>query len=257
VSTGGGTVMLSRVSGGLRGSSGSGPVIYGESETRSGSGSGSGFGSGSGSSTSSGSGSGSRSRETSDLSSVNVTGGGSRIDIGRNTTYGAGTLNIDKAGGDINLSAAPNGARVHTGGGDVTIGEAGGAVSAHTGGGDVRVGPASGSVEAGTGAGNVHIIVDRVTRDQVIEAWSGKGRVIIELPRDFDGRLELETAHTRTHERTSRIESDFEIEREPLTGWDDRQGTARRYLRASARLGRGTARVIVRTVNGEIEIRRR
>jgi beta-lactamase regulating signal transducer with metallopeptidase domain len=241
VTTGGGTVMLSRVSGGLRGSSGSGPVIYGES------------GSASGSRARSGSGS----NETSDLSSVNVTGGGSRIDIGRNATYRSGTLNIDKAGGDIELNAAPNGARVHTGGGDIRVGEAGGDVSAHTGGGDVRVGPAAASVEAGTGAGEVHIIVDRSARDQVIEAWSGKGRVIIELPRDFEGRLELETAHTRTHEETSRIRSDFEIDREPLTEWDDREGTARRYLRASGRIGRGNARVIVRTVNGEIEIRRR
>ena len=100
-------------------------------------------------------------------------------------------------------------------------------------------------------------IVDRVSRDQVIEAWSGKGRIIIELPRDFEGRLELETAHTRTHEEAARIRSDFEIDREPLTDWDDREGTARRYLRATARIGRGDARVIVRTVNGEIEVRRR
>ena len=264
VSTGGGTVMLSRVSGGLRGSSGSGPVIYGESGSGSGSDSrsrgGSGFGSGSGYSTNSGGGSGSgrsRSDETSDLSSVNVTGGGSRIDIGRNSTYSAGRLSINKAGGDIDLSAAPNGANVHTGGGDVRIGESGGDVSAHTGGGNVRVGPVSGSVEATTGAGEVHIVVDRVTRDQVIEAWSGKGKIIVELPRDFEGRLELETAYTRTHEGTSRIDSDFEIDREPLTGWDDREGTARRYLRASGRIGRGSARVIIRTVNGEIEIRRR
>lgn len=240
VSTGGGLVMLSKVSGGLRGSSGSGPVIHGDvMDERP------------------GSGSNARPRETGDLSSVNVTGGGSRIDIGRNTTYRAGTLHIEKAGGDIVLNAAPNGARVHTGGGDIRVGESRDAVSAHTGGGDVQIGPASASVEAGTGAGEVRIVIDRVTPGQVIEAWSGKGRVIIELPRDFDGRLELETAHTRTHEETARISSDFDIDREPLTDWDDRQGTPRRYLRASGRIGRGDARVVVRTVNGEIEIRRR
>jgi beta-lactamase regulating signal transducer with metallopeptidase domain len=231
VSTGGGLVRLSRVSGGLRGSSGSGPVIHGES--------------------------GSGSNETSDLSGVQIGRRDGSISIGRNTTYRAGSLVIDKAGGNIDLNAAPNGARVHTGGGDVHVGEAGGDVSATTGGGDVSVGPAAGSVKASTGAGDVHIIVDRSSRDQHIEARSGKGKVIIELPRDFQGRLELETAHTRTHEATARIRSDFEIDREPLTDWDERQGTARRYLRATARIGRGDARVVVRTVNGEIEIRRR
>jgi DUF4097 and DUF4098 domain-containing protein YvlB len=201
--------------------------------------------------------SGSGSNETSDLSGVQIGRRDGSISIGRNTTYRAGSLVIDKAGGNIDLNAAPNGARVHTGGGDVHVGEAGGDVSATTGGGDVSVGPASGSVKASTGAGEVHIIVDRSSRDQLIEAWSGKGKVIIELPRDFQGRLELETAHTRTHEATASIRSDFEIDREPLTDWDDRQGTARRYLRATGRIGRGDARVVVRTVNGEIEIRRR
>jgi hypothetical protein len=93
--------------------------------------------------------------------------------------------------------------------------------------------------------------------DQIIEASSGSGRVIIELPSDFDGRLDLETAHTRTHEETARIRSDWDLNREPLTDWDDRYGTPRRYLRATAVIGRGNARVVVRTVNGEIEIRRR
>ena len=231
VRTGGGLVMLSRVSGGLRGSSGSGPVIQGESDVRDGA--------------------------TADLSSVDVSRDGASIRIGSGTSYRAGTLSIEKAGGSIDLEAAPNGARVRTGGGDVRVGRSSGDVRASTGGGDVTVGPASGSVRAGTGAGEVHVVVDRSTADQVIEASSGQGRVIIELPRDWQGRLDLETAHTRTHEETARIRSDWEVDEEPLTDWDDREGTPRRYLRATARIGRGDARVIVRTVNGEIEIRRR
>jgi beta-lactamase regulating signal transducer with metallopeptidase domain len=231
VQTGGGMVRLSNVKGGLRGSSGSGPVIYGTSDDRT-------------------------SRSTTDISSIKVDDG-SRIIIGRDTEYRSGTLNIEKAGGDVNLSAAPNGAHVRTGGGDVRVGPAAGQVDASTGGGDVTVGPAAGSVRAGTGAGEVRIIVDRGREPQVIEATSGSGRVIIELPADFDGRLELETAYTRTHESRARINSDWDLERDPLTGWDDRYGTPRRYVRARTVLGRGTGRVVVRTVNGEIEIRRR
>lgn len=235
VQTGGGMVRISNVRGGLRGSSGSGPVIYGESVD------------------------GSR-RSTTDISSVNVGRDGAKITVGETTIYAGGILTIEKAGGEIDLEAAPNGARANTGGGNVTIGRAGGDVDASTGGGDVRIGPASGSVRAGTGAGEVHIVVDRgPVRDRVIEATSGSGRVIIELPADFSGRLDLETAHTRTHEETALIRSDWELEREPLTDWINRYGTPRRFLRATAVIGRGNGggRVVVRTVNGEIEIRRR
>jgi beta-lactamase regulating signal transducer with metallopeptidase domain len=235
VSTGGGTVRISNVRGGLRGSSGSGPVIYGEASDRS-------------------------SRSTTDISGVTINAGGSRITAGganenRSLT---GKLNITKAGGDIDLDVAPNGAFVRTGGGDVTVGRSAGLLEASTGGGDVTVGPVSGSAVVGTGAGDVRVIVDRARGDeQVIEVTSGTGRVVIELPSDFSGRLDLETAYTRTHEDKARIRSDWELERDPITGWDDRYGTPRRFIRARAVLGRGTGRVVVRTVNDEIEIRRR
>ena len=226
VSTGGGMVRLSNVKGGLRGSSGSGPVIYGSS--------------------------GDRSDRSADVSSVRVEDG-SRISGGARS----GTLNIEKAGGDIDLDEAPNGAHVNTGGGDVRVGRSAGTVEASTGGGDVTVGPVAGSVVAGTGAGTIRVIVDRAREPQIIEATSGSGRIIIELPSDFDGRLELETAYTRTHEERARIDSDWDLERDPLTDWENRYGTPRRFLRARAVLGRGTGRVVVRTVNGDIEIRRR
>lgn len=253
VQTGGGMVRLSRVSGGLRGSSGSGAVIYGErgqmlerdmllprsmrlpDEPR-----------------------GVRDGGTTDLTGIAIADGGSSISIGSGRSYGAGILNIQKAGGSVDLEAAPAGARIRTGGGPITVGRAAGLVSAITGGGDIRLGPVAGSVTAGTGSGNVRIIVDNAPgEDQTVEVSSGRGRVIVELPADFDGRLDLQTAHTRTFEGTARIISDWELELEPLTDWDDREGTPRRYLRASAVLGRGRGRVIVTTVNGEIEIRRR
>ena len=235
VSTGGGLVRLSNIRGGLRGSSGSGPVIYGESSDRS-------------------------SRSTTDISGVTINAGGSRITVGgdKESRSVSGILNITKAGGDIDLDGAPNGAIVSTGGGYVRIGPSSGRVEANTGGGNVTVGPVAGSVIAGTGAGDVRIIVDRDRGDeQIIEANSGSGRVVIELPSDFDGRLDLETAYTRTHEDKARIRSDWDLDRDPLTDWEIKYGTPRRTLRARAVLGRGTGRVVVRTVNGEIEIRRR
>ena len=230
VQTGGGMVRLSNVRGGLRGSSGSGPVVYGESTDPS-------------------------RRGTTDISSVTVTG--DRISVGRGTDDRVGTLSIEKAGGEVTLGTAPNGAHIRTGGGAIRVGETAGVVDAQTGGGDITIGPAAGSVRATTGAGDVRITVERSTADQVVDVSSGKGRIIIELPREWAGRLDLETAHTRTFEETARIRSDWDLQREPLTDWVNRFGTPRRFLRATAEIGRGNSRVVVRTVNGEIEIRRR
>jgi beta-lactamase regulating signal transducer with metallopeptidase domain len=232
VSTGGGTVRISNVRGGLRGSSGSGPIIYGEPSDRS-------------------------SRSTSDLSSVTIDRGGSRISIGRDSEYRGGRLSIEKAGGDVRLDAAPNGAHIRTGGGDISVGRTAGMLDASTGGGDVSIGPVSGSASVVTGAGEVRIVVDRSREEQVIKVSTGTGRVVIDLPSDFDGQLDLETAYTRTNEDKARIRSDWELDRDPVTDWDNRYGTPRRYIRARATLGRGRGRVVVRTVNDEIEIRRR
>lgn len=235
VSTGGGVVVLSRVSGGLRGSSGSGPVMYGERGDDRG-----------------------REDTTADLSAVRVGGKGNRITLGSLTRAGsAPTLHIEKAGGSIELEEAPSGAVISTGGGDVRVGRGAGVVEASTGGGDVTIGPVAGSVKAGTGAGTVHVtLTDSNGEEQNVEIHAGVGRVILELPANFDGRFEIETAYTRRFGRATRIESDWDLARETTDEWDDSQGTPRRYVRGTGTAGRGRGLVYIKTVNGDITIRR-
>src|SRR6185436_15092558 len=216
VSTGGGPVTLSHVSGGLRGSSGSGPVVYAEPNNQ----------------------------------------GGATGDIGEDgrPSVGSGKLHVERAGGDIRLDEAPAGAVVNTGGGDIVVGRAGGSVEASTGGGSIRIGPVAGSVRAGTGAGDVEVtLIDAGGESQSVEVKSGNGRVVIELPADFDGRVDLETAYTRTVDPT-RIEAPWQLERS-TTDWSDREGTPRRYVRASGTIGGGSGRLRVKTVNGDVIVR--
>jgi hypothetical protein len=80
--------------------------------------------------------------------------------------------------------------------------------------------------------------------------------MIVELPADFDGTFELETAYTEKHGAT-RIESAWDLEREETTQWDGREGTPRRYVRARGTVGSGRGHVRIKTVNGDIEVRRR
>lgn len=145
-----------------------------------------------------------------------------------------------------------------TGGGDVRIGRSVGFVSASSGGGDVTIGPVAGSVKAGTGAGTVQVWISKAgASERLIEVWSGSGSVVLELPPNLSARFELETAYTRGHGRKGRIESDWALDQEETDRWDDSEGTPRKYVRATGSVGNRGPLVVVRTVNGDITVRRR
>ncbi len=241
VSTGGGMVRFSGVGGGLHGSSGSGPVIYREPAPGS--------------------------DVTGDLGEVGDSGGLGHDRRSRDrdrdddempadATVGAGgTLHISRAGGEVRLPAAPDGAVIDTGGGDVTVGRGAGLVAVSTGGGDIEVGPVAGSVRAGTGAGRVEITLeDARGGEQTVDVRSGSGAVLLVLPSGFRGTFDLETAYTESFGRATRITVPWELQRQ-TTGWDDHEGTPRRYVRARGDVGGGGGRVRVKTVNGDIEVR--
>ncbi len=264
VSTGGGIVRIEGVTGDLNGKSGSGPVIYSKSSgttinrengvTVVGVGTGdnsltvrSGSGSGSGSGTSISSSSGSGSTET----TTSYTNDG----VGLGRSFGASGIRMNSAGGGISLRAAPDGARVTTGGGPIRIGPSGGEVYAQTGGGSIDIGPATGSVEAHTGAGDVTIEL-RGAGAHSVDVTSGKGEVVLVVPRDLNAILDLETAYTNNLGHKTRIVSDRPLKTTETADWDGSEGTPRRYVRARQTVGRGGGVIRVRTVNGDIVLNR-
>ena len=234
VSTGGGIVRIERVSGDLNGKSGSGPVIYSHSGSGSGGGSGSGTGSGTTTTT------------YSYRSGLHSRG------------FGASEIRMNSAGGGISLPAAPDGAEVTTGGGPIRIGPSGGEVYAWTGGGPIDIGPATGSVEAHTGGGDVTIEL-RGAGAHSVDVSSGRGQVTLVLPRDLNATLDLETAYTNNFGHKTRIVSDVPLQTTETANWDDSQGTPRRYVRARQTVASGTGGGVirVRTVNGDIVLKRR
>jgi beta-lactamase regulating signal transducer with metallopeptidase domain len=260
VSTGGGVVRIERNAGDLDGASGSGPVIYSKSGTtvhrekgvnvvgvaggeegytiHAGSGSGSGVGV----SASAGSGSGSITTYTNDGK-------------GGTSYFASSGIRMSSAGGAISLLAAPDGARVTTGGGSIRIGRSGGEVYAETGGGPIDIGPASGSVQAHTGAGDVRIeLVGSAAHS--VDVTSGKGQVVLVVPRDLNAMLDLETAYTNNLGHKTRILSQVPLQTTETAYWDDTQGTPRRYVRARQTVGAGGGVIRVRTVNGDVILNR-
>jgi hypothetical protein len=230
VSTGGGMITLSRVRGGLRGSSGSGPVIS----------------------------TGAGATATGSLDHVTVSQDKDRTRVDpRATTREGEVLRVRKAGGAIVLDGAPSGADLRTGGGEIRVGRSAGPVSASTGGGDITIGPVAGSVRAGTGAGAVHVtIAEAGGQEQTVQITAGVGSVILELPSSFAGRFDLETAYTRNFGRRTRINSDWDVREVETDDWDPTEGTPRKYVRASGRIGSAGGLVRIKVVNGDITIRR-
>jgi beta-lactamase regulating signal transducer with metallopeptidase domain len=164
-----------------------------------------------------------------------------------------GVVTISRAGGAVQVSEAPRGARLATGGGDVRVGRARGFVEATTGGGDVTVASVDGAARVATGSGDVDV---RVTgRGGDVAITSGNGDVTLTLPDDFSGELVIESAYTRGRGAT-RITSDFPLRVRESDAWDDSRGTPRRTVRGTARLGSGRNRVVVSTVNGNVHLRR-
>lgn len=265
VSTGGGEVLIQNVTGGLNGSSGTGNVLYGgvnarervsplgdrdvccgETATVSG---------------------GVKGDVGKGVSSARVKGGvtgGVSGTVRGDVTFSRsedgvtrasdGKYYISKSGGSVSIADAPNGATIRTGGGEIRIGRTNGDVYASTGGGDVSIASADGAVEIVTGAGDVEINVNESGHPMKIA--SGNGTITLILPRNISADLDLETAYTRNHGPT-RIRGDWAVSATETDTYDTSMGTPRRYVRTQQSIGGGGPRIRVKTVNGDIILKRR
>ena len=100
-------------------------------------------------------------------------------------------------------------------------------------------------------------VVNANGTEHSVDVYSGKGRVVLELPADLDARVELESAYTDNYGHRTSIESDLPLDRSETGEWDDRFGSPRKYVRATGVFGRGAGLIRVRTVNGDGVVRRR
>ena len=126
---------------------------------------------------------------------------------------------------------------------------------AQTGGGDIDLGPVEGGADATTGAGDVSInlVGERLHPENIM---SGKGNVELVLPKDANATLDLETAYTRNFDRRTKIKGDWKLDVTETDSWDDSQGTPRKYVRVRQDIGKGGPVIRIRTVNGDITIKR-
>jgi DUF4097 and DUF4098 domain-containing protein YvlB len=167
------------------------------------------------------------------------------------------TVQISSMGGSIDVKEAPDGAIVQTGGGEIDIQNADRFVDAQTGGGDISIHTESGWVKATTGAGDIDVVIRSDTKDEGdVSLITGTGDVTITLPAGFSMELDVDLGYTRNSDRDYRILSDFEIDEEHTDKWDSSQGTPRKHIYGTATLAGGKHKIRIRTVNGDVRIRK-
>jgi hypothetical protein len=195
-----------------------------------------------------------------------------------------GDATIETGGGDIQVGQVDGILRAETPGGDVVIAGAAGQVLAQTAGGQIQVGPTGGSVRAVTAAGSIHLrgargrvvaetaggSIDLLQLGAGVRANTSAGRILAEfdaraksfaasqlqtsagdvcvylpvgLPLTIDAAIDAAAGH--------HIVTDF-----PLNILGDKEDFSERTIRGQGALNGGGEVLRIRTVAGNIEIRK-
>jgi DUF4097 and DUF4098 domain-containing protein YvlB len=166
-------------------------------------------------------------------------------------------VEVSTMGGNIDVANAPRGAKVDTQGGNIVIKKSGELIDARTMGGNIAVNEHSGRINAHTMGGNVSAVIIPGGADQSIDIGSMGGRIELTLPAEYSGAFDLELAYTRKTSGKYQIISDFPIQKSETPEWDSGHGDAKKYITGTGTVGSGANKVKVRTVNGDIVIRKR
>jgi len=167
-------------------------------------------------------------------------------------------VRINTMGGDINLDDAVGGADVHTMGGEIHVRSAKDHVKAKTMGGEIVIEEIDGWVEATTMGGDVEVnmIGNPARGDRHVELSSMGGDIILTVPPGLAMKVDIEIAFTRDARESYRIESDFGIEQEVTKDWIRDNGSPRKYISGTGTIGAGTHRIKIKTVNGNVYLKR-
>jgi DUF4097 and DUF4098 domain-containing protein YvlB len=178
---------------------------------------------------------------------------GGDIDVGK-----AEEVNVTTMGGDINVGEAPVGAKVSTMGGDITIRSAGVYAQAKTMGGDIEIREIDGRAKAKTMGGDITVRMvgdpDEGRRDVELESMGGDIELVV--PEGLSMEFDIELSYTRRGEGKYRIKSDFDMDIEETKEWKRKWGQKRKFIYGTGSVGGGEHRIRIKTVNGNITIRK-
>lgn len=197
----------------------------------------------------------------------NVTGDIKGSSLGGNVVYknvkprnGKSTgkvVHITTMGGSINVSDAPEGARVKTMGGKIHIRSAKEFVSAKTMGGDIDIDDVDGWVNATTMGGDVRVTMtgnpEKGKRDVTLSSMGGD--IALTVPAGLSMDIDIELVFTKDSRKEYKIISDFDLKRRVSDKWDFGSGSPRKTIYAEAQVKGGKNKIKIKTVNGNIYLK--
>lgn len=162
-------------------------------------------------------------------------------------------VRLTSFGGDIDVPQAPRGARIRSFGGDVRMGKVAGQVQASSYGGTIDIASLRGDARLTSFGGKVDVSVARddlagksLGHAREITIRSFGGEVIVHLPHEFNGTIDVRARCRPGHEQRCGIDGDFALKESRRSlrsfGFLLRR---REELRASAKLGDGRNRVTI------------
>jgi len=89
-----------------------------------------------------------------------------------------------------------------------------------------------------------------------VELISYSGDIELAVPDNLAMTLDLELAYTKNKSGRYSIKSDFPVQTKESAEWDYDEGSPRKYIHGSGKVGAGTHRVRIRTINGNIILRK-
>lgn len=167
-------------------------------------------------------------------------------------------VRITTMGGEINVDRAPVGADLHTMGGDIHVGPAGDHVRCETMGGNIVLDSVDGSIHATTMGGDVSAKMvgdpNKGQRDVMIDSKGGDIELIV--PAALSMTFDVQLALTKNSDREVSIHSDFPMQQRETPNWESREGTPRKYIYGTGKVGDGKNKITLRTINGNINIKK-
>jgi len=168
-------------------------------------------------------------------------------------------LNISTVGGEINVDDAPGGAALSTMGGPIHVGSAARYVKAKTMGGEIRLDAVDGWIDAATMGGNVEATMtgNPSAGKRSVALSSMAGDITLNVPAGLSMAIDIELAFTEGHEGKYKITSDFPVSQEVSPQWERDNGSPRKIIHGTGSIAGGDNRVTIRTVNGNVTIRKK
>ena len=82
------------------------------------------------------------------------------------------------------------------------------------------------------------------------------GNITLGVPAALSMSIDIELAFTKGHEGDYSITSDFPVKQEVSPGWEREDGSPRKIIHGTGIIAGGNNRVTIKTVNGNVTIKK-